>query len=285
MLNQTYVNDPAIGELLQNKDFRIALSHAIDREAIKELAFLGIGEARQPVPAPFHPFYPGDEHAFKYTQHDVDKANQLLDGIGLTERDGDGFRLLPNGERLDLEISVVPAFASWPDIGQLVVEDWAEVGVRAHIEIRERTPHFAMRDSGDLMIEIWNEDTAGFPFSGQPKFDVRSNPSLTLAPLSQQWINTNGAQGVPPAPELQQIMDIIDEAKVSDPERQIELAHELFRIWTDNVWEIGTVGLTPMVQGVVVANADLRNVPEVAGNDWPLRTPGNTRPEQYFYAR
>jgi peptide/nickel transport system substrate-binding protein len=285
MLNQTYLNNPAIGELMQNKDFRIALSHAIDREAIKELTFLGLGEARQPVPAPNHPFYPGDEHAYKYTEHDVDKANQLLDGIGLTDRDGQGFRLLPNGERLDLEISVVPAFASWPDIGQLVVEDWAEVGVRAHIELRERTPHFDMRDSGDLMIEIWNEDTAGFPFSGQPKFDVRSNPTLTLAPLSQQWINTGGAQGVPPAPELQKIMDIIDEAKASGPERQVELAHELFRIWTDNVWEIGTVGLTPMVQGVIVANADLRNVPEVAGNDWPLRTPGNTRPEQYFFAQ
>ena len=285
MFNQTYVKDPAIGELLQNKDFRIALSHAIDREAIKELAFLGIGEARQPVPAPQHPYYPGDEHAFKYIEHDLDTANQLLDGIGLTERDAQGFRLLPNGERLDLEISVVPAFASWPDIGQLIVEDWADVGVRAHIEIRERTPHFAMRDSGDLMVEIWNEDTTGFPFSGQPKFDVRSNPSLTLAPLSQQWIKTNGAEGVPPTPELQRIMDMIDEAKVSDRERQIELAHELFRIWTDNVWEIGTVGLTPMVQGVIVANANLRNVPEVAGNDWPLRTPGNTRPEQYFFAQ
>jgi peptide/nickel transport system substrate-binding protein len=285
MLNQTYVNDPAIGELLQNKDFRIALSHAIDREAIKELAFLGIGEARQPVPAPGHPYYPGDEHAFKYTEHEIDTANQLLDGIGLTERDADGFRLLPNGERLDLEISIVPAFGNWPDIGQLVVEDWADVGVRAHVEIRERTPHFAMRDSGDLMIEIWNEDTTAFPFSGQPKFDVRANPSLTLAPLSQQWINTNGAQGVPPAPELQQLMDIIDEAKVSGRERQIELAHQLFQIWTDNVWEIGTVGLTPMVQGVIVANAKLRNVPEVAGNDWPLRTPGNTRPEQYFFAQ
>jgi peptide/nickel transport system substrate-binding protein len=89
---------------------------------------------------------------------------------------------------------------------------------------------------------------------------------------------------VPPAPELQHLMDIIDEAKVSGRERQIELAHELFQIWTDNVWEIGTVGLTPMVQGVIVANAKLRNVPEVAGNDWPLRTPGNTRPEQYFFA-
>ena len=81
------------------------------------------------------------------------------------------------------------------------------------------------------------------------------------------------------------MMDIIDEAKVSGPERQVELAHELFRIWTDNVWEIGTVGLTPMVQGVIVANENLRNVPEVAGNDWPLRTPGNTRPEQYFFAQ
>ena len=285
MFNQTYENDPAMGELLRNKDFRIAMSHAIDREAIKELAFLGIGEARQPVPAPFHPYYPGDEHAFKYTEHDVDKANELLDGIGLTERDSEGFRVLPNGERLDIEVGVVPAFASWADIGQLIVEDWADAGVRGHIEIRERTPHFAMRDSNDLMAEIWNEDTTGFPFSGQPKFDVRSNPSLVLAPLSRQYINTNGAEGVPPAPELQKVMDIIDEAKISGRERQIELAKELFEIWADNVWEIGTVGLTPMVQGVIVANADLRNVPEVAGNDWPLRTPGNTRPEQYFYAQ
>ena len=66
-------------------------------------------------------------------------------------------------------------------------------------------------------------------------------------------------------------------------DRQIELAHELFQIWADNIWEIGTVGLTPMVQGVVVVNKDLMNVPDTAGNDWPLRTPGNTRPESFFY--
>jgi|TARA_B110000046_G_scaffold185826_1_gene229641 peptide/nickel transport system substrate-binding protein len=283
MFNQTYTNDEAIGEILREKDFRIALSHSIDRDAIKELAFLGIGEARQGVPAPFHPYYPGDEYAFKYTQLDTDIANGLLDGIGLSERDGDGFRLLPNGDRLDIEVGVVPAFASWADIGQLVVEDWAEVGVRAHIELRERTPHFAMRVSNDLQVEIWNEDTTGFPFSGQPKFDPRSNPSLTLAPLVPQWIKSNGAEGMAPPAELQRIMDIIDEGKLSGRDRQIELAQELFRIWADNVWEIGTVGLTPMVQGVVVVNSKLRNVAEVAGNDWPLRTPGNTRPEQFFF--
>jgi hypothetical protein len=38
-----------------------------------------------------------------------------------------------------------------------------------------------------------------------------------------------------------------------------------------------------MIQGVVVVNQNLLNVPSVAGNDWPLRTPGDTRPEQYFF--
>jgi len=285
MFNQTYTNDPAIGKILRTKNFRIALSYAIDREAIKQLAFLGIGEARQGVPAPFSPYYPGDEYAFKYTQLDPAKANELLDGIGLTKRDGDNMRLLPNGERLDIEIGVVPAFASWADIGQLIVEDWAKVGVRAHIEIRERTPHFAMRDSNDLEVEIWNEDTSGFPFSGQPNFDPRSQPSMTLAPLVRKWVNTNGAKGMAPTPEIQKLMDIIDEAKVSSRPRQIELAKELFRLWADNVWEIGTVGLTPMVQGVVVVNNKLKNVAKIAGNDWPLRTPGNTRPEQFYFTK
>ncbi len=284
MFNQTYVDkDPVLGALFQNKDFRIALSYAIDRESIKELAFLGLGEARQGVPAPFHPYYPGDEWAFKYTELDVDKANEMLDGIGLTERDADGFRLLPNGEPMDIEIGVVPAFGNWPDVGQLIVEDWAEVGVKAHVEIRERALHFQMRDSNDLMAEIWNDDTTGFPFSGQPKQDIRSTVALTFGPLYRQWYETNGAEGLEPPDEIKQLVEIIDEAKVSGRDRQIELAQELFKIWADNVYEIGTVGLTPMIQGVVVANENLRNVPEVAGNDWPLRTPGDTRPEQYFF--
>ncbi|MCP4357582.1 MAG: ABC transporter substrate-binding protein, partial [Chloroflexi bacterium] len=282
MLNQTWQGPE--GDLFRNKDFRIALSHAIDREAIKELAFFGIGEARQGVPAPFHPYYPGDEWAFKYTELNPDLSNQMLDEI-LPNKDADGFRTLPDGSPLDIEIGVSPVFANWPDIGQLIVEDWADVGVKAHIELRERTLHFAMRPANELMAEIWNEDTTGFPFSGQPKFDPRSDPALTFAPLVATWYKTNGAEGMEPSAEIKQLVDLIEEGKISARGRQIEIAQELFKLWADNVWEIGTVGLTPMVQGVVVTNANMRNVPEVAGNDWPLRTPGDTRPEQFFYVQ
>jgi peptide/nickel transport system substrate-binding protein len=282
MFNQTWKGPE--GEFFRNKQFRIALSHAIDRDAIKELAFFGLGESRQGVPAPFHPYYPGDEYAFRYTELNPSKSNQILDGI-LPKKNSEGFRLMPNGKVLDIEISWVPQFGAWGDIAQLIVENWAEVGIKATAEMRERSQHFSMRPANELMAEIWNEDTTGFPFSGQPKFDPRSDPALTFAPLVAKWYASGGSSGEAPTPEIKRLVEIIDEAKTSSRNRQVALAKELFKIWADNVWEIGTVGMTPMIQGVLVANDNLRNVPEVAGNDWPLRTPGDTRLEQYFYAK
>ncbi|MGB1834780.1 MAG: ABC transporter substrate-binding protein, partial [bacterium] len=272
------------GEYFRNKDFRIALSHAIDRDSIKELAFYGLGEARQGVPAPFHPYYPGDEYAFRYTEFEPEEASAMLDKI-LPNKNSDGHRLMSNGQVLDIEIGVVPQFGAWTDIAQLIVENWAEVGVKAHVEVRERAQHFSMRPANELMSEVWNEDTTGFPFSGQPKFDPRSDPALTFAPLVAKWYASGGKEGQAPPAEIKRLVDIIDEAKTSGRNRQIALAKELFQIWADNVWEIGTVGMTPMIQGVLVANDKLQNVPAVAGNDWPLRTPGDTRLEQYFYSR
>jgi len=281
--NQTYNKDPIVGELIQTKDFRVALSHAIDRDEIKEAVFLGLGEARQPVPAPWHPYYPGDEIAYKNTEFDQALANQMLDTLGLTKRDADGFRTNKDGKQFSIEISVVPNFANWPDVAQMVAADWQEVGVRTIVQVRERAVHFEMRDANEIVTELWNEDTTGFPFTGAPKFDPRSMPGLAIAPLMRQYVQTAGAEGVEPTPELARIMAIIDEGKTVGTEEQIKLAHELFTLWVDQAYELGTVGLTPLVQGVVVLNNNLMNVPATLGNDWPLRTPGNANPEQFYF--
>lgn len=280
--NQEYEIDPELGSILANHDFRVALSHAVDRDEIREAAFLGLGEIRQNVPAPWHPYYPGDEYATKYTEYDPALANELLDGIGL-KRDANGNRLMPSGKPLRIELSVVPAFGPWPDVAQLIAADWAAVGVPTDIQIRERNAHFTMRDANELQVEIWNEDTTAFPFTGNPKIDPRSDPATIFAVESRRWYNTAGAQGKEPAPGIARIVDIIEEAKTVGVERQIELAQELFRHAVDELYGFGTVGLTPMVQGVVVVNDRLMNVPTVVANDWPLRTPGDARPEQFFY--
>lgn len=283
-VNQQYTINPELGEVLANRDFRIALSLGIEREEIRESAFLGLGEIRQPVAAPWHPYYPGDEYAFQYTEYDPARANELLDGIGLT-RGANGERTLPSGAPLRLEISVVPAFGPWPDVAQLVASDWGELGLTTDVQVRERTAHFTMRDANELIIEIWNEDTSAFPFTGNPKIDPRSDPATIFAVESRTWYRTDGERGIEPTPEIARIVDIIEEAKTVGTEQQIELAQELNRLIADQLYGIGTIGLTPMIQGVVVVSNDLYNVPALVANDWPLRTPGDSRPEQFFLRR
>jgi peptide/nickel transport system substrate-binding protein len=285
MFNQTYKGDAEMGKLMATKEFRIALSHAVNRDQIKESVFLGLGEARQGVPAPWHPYYPGDEYAKKYTAFDLAKANKMLDDLGLSKKDANGIRLLPSGKPVTLEISVVPAFGAWPDVAQLIAKDWEKAGIKVIVQIRERALHFKMRDSNDLMTEIWNDDTTAFPFTGNAKVDVRNSVILALGTLYGQWFNTKGKEGQEPTPEIKKIIELIDHARTVGTEGQIKDAQELYKIWADQIYEIGIVGLTPMIQGVVVVNNKLKNVPAQLGNDWPLRTPGNARPEQFYYTK
>ena len=188
MFNQTYKGDPEMGKLMANKDFRIALSHAINRDQIKESVFLGLGEARQGVPAPWHPYFPGDEVGEEVHRVRSGQGQQDAGRARPGQEGRDGIRLLPSGKPVTIEISVVPAFGAWPDVAQLVAKDWEKVGIKTIVQIRERALHFKMRDSNELMTEIWNEDTTAFPFTGNAKVDrVRSPAILALAPLYRQW--------------------------------------------------------------------------------------------------
>ena len=74
-------------------------------------------------------------------------------------------------------------------------------------------------------------------------------------------------------------------ARTVGPEEQVKLSQELYRILGREPLRIGTIGLTPMVQGVVVTNTKFRNVPTTLGNDWPLRSPGNARTEQFYFTK
>ncbi len=285
IFNQTYAKDPELTKVMANKDFRIAMSLAVNRKQINESAFLGTGEPRNAVPKKGHPFYPGDEYAFKYTQYDPEKANQMLDAIGLNKKDGEGFRLLPSGKRLSIDLSVVEVFGPYRDIATLLVRDFEKVGVKVNMQIRERSLHFQMRQANDLQAELWNQDTAGFPFTGSTKYDFRKDlyGNLTYGPLWKAWFDTGGKEGVEPPAEVKKIIALQDQAKTVGPAEQVKIAQEIFRMWVDNMFEIGTVGLTATDQGVAVVNAKLHNVPVKLTKDWPLRTPGNGRVEVWFF--
>lgn len=103
MFNATYKADPVIAELINNIEFKKALSYAIDREEINNVRFSGLGNIGH---GHFHPQHPGyvEEVDKAYTEYNPELANKILDDLGLTARDSEGYRLRPDGQRLTLII-------------------------------------------------------------------------------------------------------------------------------------------------------------------------------------
>ncbi|MFW6313796.1 MAG: ABC transporter substrate-binding protein, partial [Spirochaetota bacterium] len=108
-INQTYNGDNAevVAPLLRDIRFRQALSLAIDRDEINEIAALGQGTPRQ---AAVHPDTAGydEQWAEAFAEYAPERANALLDEMGLTERGSNGMRLDPEGREFTLNIPVLP---------------------------------------------------------------------------------------------------------------------------------------------------------------------------------
>ncbi|MEO0672215.1 MAG: ABC transporter substrate-binding protein, partial [Pseudomonadota bacterium] len=93
--------DPVWRALNRDKRFRQALSLAIDRHEINQAIFYGLAKKSADTMLPGSPLY-RKSYADAYTRFDLEKANALLDEIGLDKRDSDGIRLLPDGRRAEI---------------------------------------------------------------------------------------------------------------------------------------------------------------------------------------
>lgn len=277
--NMTYENQ-AIRDLFNTDAFRQGLSVAIDRSAINELVFLGLGEPRQPVPAAFHPYYPGDEYAYAFTEFNPDMANQLLDEAGLTTRDAEGFRTMPDGSALTIAIEAQQGGQSVDSL-ELIVNDWANVGIKAQADLFERTLFFERSNGNQHMMSFWNMDTSAFPFSGNPKTNPAAASGISdWGRLWTNWYLSAGASGEEPPQHIKDLEALHARGRVSGPEEQVAIAQEIYSIWGPQLYHIGLVGMVP---NVFLFNRNLHNVPDLIANDWPLRTPGNARLETFFY--
>jgi hypothetical protein len=58
------------------------------------------------------------------------------------------------------------------------------------------------------------------------------------------------------------------------------MAKELFRMHAENQWIIGIVGMVPRTRTV---SNNVGNVPRIAMYGWPMRTPSNMFPEQWYF--
>ena len=136
MFNQN-AKDPVLRDIFRNAKFRQAMSLAINREEINDLLYFGLAEPLQATTPRTSPFY-REEFARAYAEFDPDRANQLLDEIGLNERDSEGWRLRPDGKRLEIVIETRQPLL-WPDVADMVSTYWNNVGVKTVVKEEENS--------------------------------------------------------------------------------------------------------------------------------------------------
>lgn len=284
--NHAYRADAEIAKWIGNVDFRRALSLAIDREQLNQAFWLGLGTPGSVIPAGNMPESPGEEWRKKWSTFDKAKASALLDSIGLTKKDSEGYRVrTDNGERLRIQIDVAVTLSpTWPAQGEMIAQQWKAVGIALDVKVLERSLFFTrVRNDQHQMTMFAN--------GGSESLFLFTNPVLPNDPQSAQlganiarWFISNGTAGLKPeSSEMLRAFDLLRSASSQKVEERNKTAQEIWKIHVDQVLSIGIVGLSPAYMGVRVVSNKLENVPGRTCISQHCRTPWSGHPEQWFY--
>lgn len=281
-VNMTHKN-PVLREIFANKDFRIGLSHAINRQEVIDTVYVSQGEPWQAAPRPESPFY-NDVLAKQYTEYDVDLANEYLDKV-LPNKDGEGMRLKPDGEKLNMQLEVATGqFAELVDVSDLVVNYWRAVGLDAVLKVEDRTLLFQRTEANEHDAAVWpggsgllDALTAGymyFPLSSSSRYGVA---------WSYWWTGQADAAAEPvePPEAVKRQFALYDQlTATADTDEQYRLMGEIMAIAQEEFYAIG-ISLPAPGYGIV-KNA-FHNVPASMPDATVYPTPGPTNPAQYFF--
>jgi peptide/nickel transport system substrate-binding protein len=276
--NMSY-SDANYRALFQNLDFRKAMSHAIDRNTLNEVSFLGQGVPRTITVVPDSPYYIPELENLN-GEYDPELAASLLDGLGLV-KGSDGFYDFADGSDMVVVIETSLTATGMQDGLELVTQWWNDVGIKTELKIETRDIFWPRAGANEVMVSTWTTDRGLVPMV-DPIYIMPFDERSWMAPAYGIWYKTKGAQGEAPTPELQAAMDLYTEYTTTvDPARQIEIGKELVRMSTEQLWTIGTVGMVP--NPVVIKN-NFMNVAESHTADWIIMTPGTMNPAQFYFA-
>ncbi|MEQ7126054.1 ABC transporter substrate-binding protein [Actinopolymorpha sp. B11F2] len=276
--------DPVKREIFRNRDFRIGLSHAINRPEIIVAAYQRQGEPAQPAPRPESDFY-DETLAKQYTEYDVDLANSHLDRAGYSDRDGDGLRLGPDGSpiRFSVEIASQDYGFAWASVMDLVRGYWREVGIDVNIRAEDGDLFYERKDANLFDAVVWQGDVGGMDPRLEPRYYMPYRDESNFALAWAEWYQTKGAGGEEPPAAVREQMRLYDQmAATADPAEQDQLLRDVIAMAREQFYAIG-IALPP--KGYCIRRTDFHNVPATMMIESDYPEPGPSNPEQYFTTR
>lgn len=283
-LNLNY-NDEGWRNLMRDVRFRRALSLSIDRKIINKALYFGLANEGGMTMLPESPFYK-EENLQKWADFDPAQANALLDEIGLTERDRDGHRMLPDGRPLWLVVETAGERQEVENALQIIVDNWRDIGVKLIMRPLERDILRNRVYSGNTQAAVWFGWDNGLaqPFT-RPSYAIPHHQEFFAWPMWGQHHQTHGEAGeAPDMPEALRLMELGDMwMQSASKDDRTEIWQEIVDIHADQVFAIGL--LAGARQPVVVRN-DLINVPDEGIWAWsPGAHFGVHRPDEFWFDR
>lgn len=284
-------DEPSSGfkaRLLGDKRFRQALSLAIDRDRVIRAEYSGIGTPSQIAPGP-ESVFDNSVIADAYAQHDPEAAGRLLDEIGLTQRDYEGYRTFTDGSRMTFYLDYTSFTGRGPT--DFVIDDWKQVGVRVIAKERSRSLFYARKDGLLFDFCVWSGGSDYMP-QLYPRYYLPYNLDSFFAVGWSKWYMNGGyyesddtpTPGGIPVPKdhpMYRALGLYEQAMtVLDNDQRVGLMDQVLQIAGENVWTISLA--TPPPQPVVVQRG-FKNVPENALYGVLYASPSNAGIETYFF--
>ena len=276
--NQSYTEDPVLGTIFANKDFRIALSYAIDRKKINSVSYLDQGVINSEPVVKDSPFFLA-ETATLYSEFDPKKSAEFLDKAGLKMGPDGKVRLRPDGKPLEITIETERVGADL-DALQLVAENWNAVGVKTVVKTETRDLFWPRATGNQIQVSVWGTDRGLEPFV-DPIYVFPFDERSWMAPAFGTYYKTSGTQGIKPIGKLAESQVLYDQMKVTtDQTKLVDLGKQMIKIATEDAWTISLVGSVP---APTIIKNNMRNVPTTVTQDWIFFTPGNQKPYTFYY--
>jgi peptide/nickel transport system substrate-binding protein len=275
-------NDPVWRALFRDVRFRRALSLAVDRHEINQAIYYGLAKEGQDTVLPESPLYQ-PRFRQEWAQFDLKKANALLDELGLTKRDSDGTRLLPDGRKLQIIVETAGESSEESDVLELVRDTWSEAGIKLFSKPSQLNVFRDRIFAGETMMAISKGLDNGLVTADTPPMEFAPTSQQQLQwPKWGQYAETKGRAGeAPDMPVGKELLSLLDAWFNAGSTAERAKAWEgILAVRADAVLDIGIVAGVP--QPVVISNK-LRNVPEDGIYNWdPGAHFGIYRPDSFW---
>ena len=269
--------DTVLRKIFQDKNFRVALSYAIDREAIIS-RFAPGALPHQAAPRPESPLYRA-VLARQFISHDPDLATDFLAKANLSQKDEDGFLLRPDGKRLSFTIDTEGADRF--EMLSAVIQYWRDLGIDVTARNLSRDVFVTSREKNDHQASAWGGDggldAMVIPINYLP---VSADSSWFATGWANWYVNPDSTDAITPPFPVQEQLALYDLLKATaNSEKQMQLMRDILDISADQFYAMG-IALPLNRKGVVAKN--FHNVPKVMPAAWSYATPAPTNPSQYY---